>query len=96
LTGKLNIAEALPFLGIVWLLTTMFGINGAAIGWSLRCTVDAFALIWLAGMLRADLLFALAPRTRSSSRAQPPVTFSAILWGPHSCPHLSPVRFRSD
>jgi O-antigen/teichoic acid export membrane protein len=61
LTGKLNIAEALPFLGIVWLLTTLFGINGAAIGWSLRCTVDAFALIWLAGMLRADLLFALAP-----------------------------------
>jgi O-antigen/teichoic acid export membrane protein len=59
-TGKLHMAEALPFLGIVWLLTTTLGINGAALGWSVRLTVDACAMFWVAGMKRADIL-ALAP-----------------------------------
>ncbi len=61
LTGKLHMAEALPFLGIVWLLTMRFGINGAAIGWSLRAALDACVLFWMAGMRRADVLVALAP-----------------------------------
>jgi O-antigen/teichoic acid export membrane protein len=61
LTGKLHIAEALPFLGIIWLLTTTFGINGAAIAWCLRAAVDAGAMLWAAGMRRADVVPALAP-----------------------------------
>ena len=61
LTGKLHIAEALPFLGIIWLLTTTFGINGAAIAWCLRAAVDAGAMFWAAGMRRADVVPALAP-----------------------------------
>jgi O-antigen/teichoic acid export membrane protein len=61
LTGKLHIAEALPFLGIIWLLTTTLGINGAAFAWSLRAAVDACAMFWAAGMRRADVLPALAP-----------------------------------
>jgi O-antigen/teichoic acid export membrane protein len=61
LTGKLHMAEALPFLGIVWLLTTTLGINGAAIGWSLRAAVDACAMFWIAGMRRADVFAALVP-----------------------------------
>ena len=53
-------AEALPFLGIIWLLTTTLGINGAALGWSMRMTVDACAMFWVAGM-RANVVPALAP-----------------------------------
>ena len=62
ITGKLHLMEALPFLAILWGLTnTTFGINGAAIAWSLRCTVDALALFWAAGMPRREVLSALRP-----------------------------------
>jgi hypothetical protein len=46
LTGKLHFAELLPFLGVLWVLTASFGINGAATAWTLRCIVDAFAMFW--------------------------------------------------
>ena len=52
LTGKLHFAEIFPFLGILWLLTSALGLNGAAIAWSLRSAVDAFAMFWAAGMPR--------------------------------------------
>src|SRR5262249_49792042 len=60
-TGKLHLIEVLPFLAILWGLTTTFGITGAAAAWSLRTTVDALALFWAAGMPRRDVLFALRP-----------------------------------
>ena len=60
-TGKLNIVEFLPFIGILWSLTIAFGIVGAAVAWSLRCTVDALVMLWLAGMKKADFLLLLPP-----------------------------------
>jgi O-antigen/teichoic acid export membrane protein len=60
LTGKLHFAELLPFLGVLWLLTANFGINGAATAWSLRCVVDAFAMFWAAGISRRDVASAIA------------------------------------
>jgi O-antigen/teichoic acid export membrane protein len=60
-TGKLNIIEFLPFVGILWSLTVTFGIVGAAAAWSLRCTVDASVMLWLSGMKRGDLLLLLPP-----------------------------------
>jgi O-antigen/teichoic acid export membrane protein len=60
-TGKLNIVEFLPFVGILWGLTITFGIVGAAAAWTLRCTADALAMLWLSGMRRKDLLPLLAP-----------------------------------
>ena len=60
-TGKLNIIEFLPFVAILWVLTQSFGIVGAATAWSLRCTVDALAMLWLSGMKRRDLLRLLPP-----------------------------------
>jgi O-antigen/teichoic acid export membrane protein len=60
-TGKLNIVEFLPFVAILWMLTQSFGIVGAATAWSLRCTVDALAMLWLSGMKRRDLLLLLPP-----------------------------------
>ena len=61
LTAKLNIIEFLPFLAILWGLTSAFGIVGAAAAWSLRCIVDALAMLWLSGMKRGDLLPLLPP-----------------------------------
>ena len=60
LTGKLHIAEFLPFLALIWSLTTAFGIIGAATAWTLRCTVDAAAMFWVSGMSRRHL-FQLSP-----------------------------------
>jgi O-antigen/teichoic acid export membrane protein len=60
LTGKLSIIEFLPFVAILWVLTTAFGIVGAAAAWTLRCTVDALVTFWLSGMRRKELL-PLAP-----------------------------------
>jgi O-antigen/teichoic acid export membrane protein len=60
-TGKLNIVEFLPFVAILWGSTIAFGIVGAAAAWSLRCTVDALAMLWLSGMNRRDLLLSLPP-----------------------------------
>jgi O-antigen/teichoic acid export membrane protein len=60
-TGKLNIIEFLPFVAILWVLTHSFGIVGAAAAWSLRCIVDALAMLWLSGMKRKELLPLLPP-----------------------------------
>jgi O-antigen/teichoic acid export membrane protein len=60
-TGKLNIVEFLPFIAILWVLTQSFGIVGAAAAWSLRCTIDALAMLWLSGMKRRDLVLLLPP-----------------------------------
>ena len=60
LTGKLHLAEIVPFLGILWILTSSLGLNGAAIAWSLRSAVDAFAMFWAAGMSRRVTVAATA------------------------------------
>jgi O-antigen/teichoic acid export membrane protein len=60
-TGKLNMIEFLPFVGILWSLTVTFGIVGAAAAWTLRCTADALVMLWLSGMKRGDFLLLLPP-----------------------------------
>jgi O-antigen/teichoic acid export membrane protein len=60
-TGKMSMVEFLPFVGILWGLTTAFGIVGAAAAWSLRCTVDGLVMLWLSGMKRGDFLLLLPP-----------------------------------
>lgn len=61
LTGKLSVAEVVPYIAILWLLTATLGIIGTAIAWTLRCTVDAFAMFWAAGLRRSDVISALRP-----------------------------------
>jgi O-antigen/teichoic acid export membrane protein len=43
-TGKFHAAEVLPFIGILWGLTSAYGITGAALAWNLRCAADAACL----------------------------------------------------
>ncbi|MGC2783857.1 MAG: flippase [Roseiarcus sp.] len=61
ITGKLHMIELVPFLGILWILTSTFGIKGAAIAWSVRSAADALALFWISGLNRRDVLAALRP-----------------------------------
>jgi O-antigen/teichoic acid export membrane protein len=61
ITGKLHMVELVPFLAILWILTSTLGIKGAAISWSLRCAADALALFWMSGINRRDVLSALRP-----------------------------------
>lgn len=44
LTAKLHLAELAPFVGLLWILVERFGIVGAAIAWTARCTVDSVVL----------------------------------------------------
>jgi len=60
LTGKLHLAEVTPFLGILWFLTSTFGINGAATAWTLRSVLDALAMFWAAGISRRIVVAAVA------------------------------------
>ena len=57
--AKFHAAEVLPFIGILWGLTSAFGIMGAALAWSLRCGTDAALLFWASGMPRRVLLQAV-------------------------------------
>ncbi len=59
LTGKLHFAEVAPFLGVLWFLTSTFGINGAATAWTLRSVLDAFAMFWAAGIPRRIVVAAM-------------------------------------
>jgi O-antigen/teichoic acid export membrane protein len=58
-TGKFHAAEVLPFIGILWGLTSAYGITGAALAWDLRCAADAACLFWAAGIPRRALLNAI-------------------------------------
>lgn len=49
-TGKVHAAEVLPFIAILWGLTSAYGITGAALAWNLRCAADAACLLWAARM----------------------------------------------
>ena len=42
-------------------MTLAFGIVGAAVAWSARCTIDALAIFWASGMLKRSVSSALLP-----------------------------------
>jgi O-antigen/teichoic acid export membrane protein len=59
--AKCHIMELLPFIAILWGLTSSFGIVGAAAAWTLRCAADAACLFWIAHMRRDALIRAIVP-----------------------------------
>jgi O-antigen/teichoic acid export membrane protein len=61
LTAKLHLIELPVYLVAMWWLIANYGIQGAAIGWTLRALVDAVALV---GMVRHPLGFDLGPLWR--------------------------------
>ncbi len=61
LPAKLHAIEILPFLGTVWLLTTWFGLAGAAAAWTLRVSIDLILLLGAGRLLRPSILPILGP-----------------------------------
>jgi O-antigen/teichoic acid export membrane protein len=47
--AQVHLAELLPYLGLLWVGISQFGIVGAAIAWSVRAFVDLLALAVLGG-----------------------------------------------
>jgi O-antigen/teichoic acid export membrane protein len=60
-TGIINAVEIIPFIGILWGLTSAFGIVGAAVAWSLRCALESIFFFSAARMSLRDLLWTLIP-----------------------------------
>ena len=71
--AKFHLFELLIYIGIAWLLVSKWGINGAAMAWTLRVTLDTFllfgAVFWvyklssktlsINGVWRAGLIFVI-------------------------------------
>ena len=49
LTGKLHLTELPFYMAVMLPMTLSWGLPGAALAWSLRALIDAWALLWLAG-----------------------------------------------
>ena len=61
LIGKFHLAQVAPSLAVLWWLTSLFGICGAAVAWSARCVADALGMFYAARIPRADLASILFP-----------------------------------
>lgn len=48
LTARVHVLELAPYLVTLWILVSRAGITGAALAWSLRVTVDAVLMLFLA------------------------------------------------
>lgn len=51
LVAKLHFVEVPIYLAVLWFLLGVYGIEGAAIAWTLRVGFDTLALFWLGGRL---------------------------------------------
>ena len=47
LVALLHLSQLLPYIAILYVCMKTWGVDGAALAWSLRTTADAFALYWL-------------------------------------------------
>jgi O-antigen/teichoic acid export membrane protein len=47
ITGKLHLIQLPIYLGFLWWMVMSFGIQGAAIAWCARVTLDFVALMWI-------------------------------------------------
>lgn len=48
LLAKIYWVEVVPYILLVWILTTYFGVIGAAIAWTARVVVDSIFIYWVA------------------------------------------------
>ncbi len=47
ITAKVGLVEILPYLLLLWLFISTMGLPGAAWAWTIRVTINCFALLWL-------------------------------------------------
>lgn len=56
LTAKLHLAELALYIPYLWLLIHLYGIDGAALAWTIRVTISTLALSYLArGCVRGSI-----------------------------------------
>ena len=60
ITAKVGLVEIIPFLLVLWLFISTMGLPGAAWAWTIRVTINLFALLWLSGCFNRDV-WRLAP-----------------------------------
>jgi len=60
LVAKLHAAELVPYVLLVWLATSEFGLMGVAAIWSIRCVVEAIILLAMAGLFKKSLAYVAA------------------------------------
>lgn len=61
LVAKCQLAELLPYLGLLAVALYAWGVRGAAAAWSMRVIVDAALLFWMGGLVSRDLKVYLLP-----------------------------------
>jgi O-antigen/teichoic acid export membrane protein len=66
ITGKLHLAEFPLYIALLAALTTVAGIEGAALAWTVRCIVDACALFYFAGHALPRPARVLQPRQHAA------------------------------
>jgi O-antigen/teichoic acid export membrane protein len=82
LTAKLHILELPFYFLLLWWLIRRYGVDGAAIAWTLRASVDAVALF---GLVRHPLGLALLPLRRLAVTATLGIlslAFLSVEWQP--------------
>jgi O-antigen/teichoic acid export membrane protein len=83
LTGKLHLAELPLYLLVVCYFIKKFGIEGAALAWVLRVTLDAIVLFFLAyRLLISNKVFTLRQSAITIGVALIPLTLALFLTGP--------------
>jgi len=55
LVAKITLFEVIPYLAVLWILISLFGLRGAAIAWTLRAAVDTLLQIKIAGLRLLEL-----------------------------------------
>jgi O-antigen/teichoic acid export membrane protein len=87
ITTKLHVSELVLYIPALWFLVKLFGINGAAIAWSIRVAFDTMLLFWVACRLFRP--FSGISKTTSLSIFVAIVCLVCIMYYPGGNPSIS-------
>jgi len=81
ITAKFHFIEAVAYIPLLWLLIKTWGIDGAALGWTIRVTLDLALLLWASLTLSRRLYVSLPSQGlfRSASLAAIFIVLAIIL-----------------
>jgi O-antigen/teichoic acid export membrane protein len=94
IVAKVHLGELLPYLGFLYIALNLWGIEGAALTWSLRATVDCLLLFALSGVSLKFARFLVVPITLLILAAVGALTIpsgSSTFWLVGSCTLLMSV-----
>jgi O-antigen/teichoic acid export membrane protein len=59
LTARVHLLELPFYLALFWVLTRHYGIQGAALAWVVRTSIDAIVMFWISGRLLSESIPAI-------------------------------------